>query len=64
MPNEFAVVGEHRDDAMQLLVIGSDGRYYDYDPSRELIAPVDVDEHWRVFIDPDEALEQLAPSDD
>ena len=49
---------------MQLLVIGSDGRYYDYDPSRELIAPVDVDEHWRVFVDPDEALEQLAPSDD
>lgn len=46
MPAEYTVIGEHRDDESQLLVMGTDGRYYSYAPARELIAPTDPDEFW------------------
>jgi hypothetical protein len=35
MPIEFTVVGEHREDLSQYVVIGTDGHYYEYEPARE-----------------------------
>jgi len=57
MPNEFTVVGEHRDDETQLLVVGTDGMYYGYQPAREQISPVEPDEHWTVYPTASEALQ-------
>lgn len=61
MPNEFAVVGDHRENAAQLLVIGLDGRFYDYDPARGQPTPVEVDEHWVLFENPADVLDGVAP---
>lgn len=44
MTNEFTVVGEHRDDELELLVLGSDGAYYGYRPAQEAIRPVELDD--------------------
>lgn len=44
MTNEFTVVGEHRDDELELLVLGADGSYYGYRPAQEAIRPVQPDE--------------------
>lgn len=52
MPNEFIVVGEHREDDQELLVLGADGRYYEYDPVREEFSRVEPDdESWEMFPD-------------
>ncbi len=54
MPNEFSLVGEHRDDTTQLLVMGTDGRYYRYFPEREQFTPIEPGEEWVVYQGPDE----------
>lgn len=48
MTNEFTVVGEHRDDATQLLVVGADGKYYGYAATRDQFSPVEPDDQWVV----------------
>jgi len=49
MPNEFTVVGEHKDNPLELLVLGADGGYYGYDPAHEAIRPVQLDEgRWNI----------------
>lgn len=49
MTNEFTFVGENRDDDTQFLVLGDDGRYYEYNPLRETFVPVDPgDDDWDV----------------
>lgn len=63
MPNEFTVVGENRDGESELLVLGSDGRYYEYDPAREHFAVTEPDESWEMFPDVDEGTADLFPSD-
>lgn len=57
MPNEFTVVGEHRDDTTQLLVLGTDGNYYRYQPAQDRFAQIEPDDSWLVFADGDEASE-------
>jgi len=54
MPNEFTVVGENIADDRDLLVMGADGKYYEYDPARERFAPVEPDEGWRLFPEAEE----------
>lgn len=49
MPNEFTVVGENRDDDTELLVLGTDEKYYGYDPSREQFSVTEPDERWEIF---------------
>jgi hypothetical protein len=53
MPNEFTVVGEHRDDRTQLLVLGADGQYYRYLPAQDRFTQVEPDGAWLVFEDAD-----------
>lgn len=49
MPVVFAVVGEQRDDPDRLLMLGEDGRHYDYRLDSGQTAPVEPDEEeWRV----------------
>jgi hypothetical protein len=52
MPTEYTVVGEHREDESQLLVVGADERYYSYTPARDSIMPTDLDEDTWVVHDP------------
>jgi len=47
-PSEFVVVGEHRADPSQLLLLGADGRYYAYAPTDGQPTHVEVDEAWDV----------------
>ena len=54
MPNEFTVVGENKDDETELLVLGADGKYYEYDPAHEQFSHVEPDEHWEMFPDTDD----------
>jgi hypothetical protein len=54
MPNEFMVVGEHKDDESELLVKGADGHYYEYDPSHEQFSRIEPDERWKIFEDANE----------
>lgn len=49
MPNEFTVVGENRDDESELLVLGADGYYYEYDPAHEQFSRIEPDETWEFF---------------
>lgn len=49
MPNEFTVVGEHKEDESELLVMGADGKYYEYDLHRDRLSPVEPDEQWEIF---------------
>lgn len=58
MPNEFTVVGENREDASELLVLGTDGKYYGYTPASEEFAPVEPDEHWVMASDENEPLDE------
>lgn len=55
MPNEFMVVGEHKDDEGELLVMGSDGNYYEYDLQRDRLSPVEPDDQWEIFASAEEA---------
>jgi 6-phosphogluconolactonase/glucosamine-6-phosphate isomerase/deaminase len=59
MPYEFTVIGEHRNDEYQLLVLGTDGHFYDYDPAREGFSRIEPDENWNIFPDVDEAIGDL-----
>jgi hypothetical protein len=56
MPNEFLVVGEHREDKSQFLLLGADGAYYGYDPASERIALTEPDEQWELLPDFEGAL--------
>lgn len=47
-PTELAVVGENRNDAEQLLLLGSDGNYYAYGLADGNTQPVEPDDHWSV----------------
>ena len=48
MPIEYTVVGEHRDDETQLLVVGADGKYYGYAAAHDHFSPVEPDDQWIV----------------
>lgn len=61
MPNEFTVVGENRDDESQLLVMGTDGIYYGYQPAREHFSPVEPDESWTMYVTADEVFPDAMP---
>jgi hypothetical protein len=45
-PNELAVVGEHKDDPLQLLVMGTDGHYYAWSLPDGETREVEPDETW------------------
>ena len=47
----FSVVGQHRDDPDRLLLLGEDGRHYQYDLPRDATTPVDPTDGW--LVDPD-----------
>lgn len=49
MVNVFTVVGEHKVDDAQLLVLGADGHYYGYLPRRQHFVLVEPDHHWCVY---------------
>jgi hypothetical protein len=53
MTNEFIVVGEHRENELELLVRGADGAYYDYNLEHEKLSPVHPDEDWVITEHPD-----------
>lgn len=63
MPTEFTVVGEHRDDPTEFLVVGADGTTYAYLPDQERFVPVEPGEDWVVFAGA-ETLEDVAPATD
>ena len=46
MTTVFAVVGEHHDDPDRLLLLGSDGQYYQFLLPDETTTPVIPDETW------------------
>ena len=48
MTTIFAVVGERRDDPLELLLLGEDGRHYAYPLPDGLALPVELDEAWAV----------------
>ena len=49
MTNEFIFVGENKDDDEQFLVLGDDGKYYEYNLHRESLEPVDPgDDEWEM----------------
>ncbi len=53
MTNEFTVVGEHREDELELLVLGADGSYYGYRPAQELFRSVEPDGNWVITQEPE-----------
>jgi hypothetical protein len=57
MTTIFAVVGEHHDDPDRLLLLGTDGQYYQYQLLDETTSPVNLDESWDLDAD-------LLPLDD
>lgn len=60
MTNEFIVVGEHRENELELLVKGADGAYYEYNPASEAVSPVEPDENWVITEQPDaDALDNV-----
>jgi hypothetical protein len=64
MTNEFTVIGEHRHDERQLLVLGADGQCYRYLPGRELLSPVEPNEkYWVIFTGSEEALSNQLDAD-
>ena len=67
MPNEFTVVGEYKADSQWLLVVGADGKYYSYHPSRNRLVWVQPDERWVFYADAtgpdDERHRPKAPRD-
>ncbi len=48
MASEYNVIGEHKTDEHHLLVVGDDGKYYDYSLTSERVQPVDIDHNWNV----------------
>ena len=46
MDRVFTVVGEHCEDPNHLLVLGTDGQYYDHQLSDGRTVPVEPDERW------------------
>jgi hypothetical protein len=58
MPNEFMVVGEHKEDESELLVKGADGLYYEYDPAHEHFSRIEPDERWEIFADANEVSDE------
>jgi hypothetical protein len=54
MPNIFAVVGESRDDPDRLLLIGDDGRHYEYELPTGATTPIVPDDAW--LFDPNDAI--------
>lgn len=60
MPYEFTVVGENREDESDLLVLGTDGKYYEYDPAREHFSQIEPDDQWELF-PPDDEVEVASP---
>lgn len=48
MASEYNVIGERKDDDQHLLVVGDDGRYYDYSLAGETMEPVEPDDSWQV----------------
>jgi hypothetical protein len=56
MPYEFTLVGEHITHEYLLLVLGTDGNYYEYRPGREEFSRVDPDDSWEIFVDVDEEI--------
>jgi hypothetical protein len=48
MTNEYNVVGEHKTKEHHLLVVGDDGRHYDYALDRDEVSPVEPDDAWRL----------------
>lgn len=60
MPNEFMVVGEHKEPSNEILVKGVDGFYYEYDPARETLHRIEPDETWRLFPDAIEMTDEFA----
>jgi hypothetical protein len=57
MTNEYNVIGEHKDNDRHLLVVGDDGRHYDYSLDSDAVSPVDPDERWQVDEEPPDAPE-------
>lgn len=55
-PNEFAVVGENKEDPTQLLLIGPDGNYYAYSLPAGDTQEVDPDDGWEVELTSPEEL--------
>ena len=49
-PCEFRVVGERRDDPGHLLVLGCDGRWYDYDITGSRVTPIELTDSWAVDV--------------
>ena len=60
MTNEFAVIGEHREDNTNLLVLGADGRYYEYDPAHEQFSTIEPDERWLRFSSTEEHVPEFS----
>ena len=44
----FAVVGERRDDPLELLLLGADGHHYAYPLPDGPMTPVELDDQWEV----------------
>lgn len=55
-PIELAVVGEHKDNPEELLLIGPDGSYYAYSPTKGNPEPVEPDDTWEVETESPEEL--------
>lgn len=51
MTTVFAVVGQHEEDPDLLLLLGDDGRHYQYDVTSETTAPTEPAAGW--IVDPD-----------
>lgn len=64
MVTVFTVVGEHQVDTTRLLVLGADGHYYEYRPTRRGFRPVDLDRDWVVYEPPGEVGCSGAPKDE
>jgi hypothetical protein len=48
MTTIFAVVGERRDDPLELLLLGADGQHYAYPLPDGPVTPVELDDQWAV----------------
>jgi hypothetical protein len=48
MTTIFAVVGERRDDPLELLLLGADGQHYAYPLPDGPVTPVELDDQWVV----------------
>ena len=63
MPNEFTVIGEHKEDKTQLLVVGADGEYYGYFPARELFLPIEPDDSWEMYATAEDVEADVLPTE-